>query len=228
MNKLFKILLTLFLILLVLVPISYFIAYPYINEIEIQFGKLNLYEISKKTYISLLTSVSPSPEKYKTVEFESDSIEESIQSKNIVLDSKLLEELNTTLTIDSALIHGRVFQGITSKTMDLGFWHFPLSKYPGQKGNSVIIGHRFFYLPPAENTFFNLDRVQIGDTIVLNHNEGEWKYIVTETRIVNDNDLSVLQDTEDYRLTLITCTPLWTSEKRLVIISKLDKLYQKV
>lgn len=70
--------------------------------------------------------------------------------------------------------------------------------------------------------------MQIGDTILLNHNEGEWKYIVTETRIVNDNDLSVLQNTEDYRLTLITCTPLWTSEKRLVIISKLDKLYQKV
>ncbi|HPQ79305.1 MAG TPA: sortase [Candidatus Dojkabacteria bacterium] len=228
MNKLLKIVLTFFLILLVLVPTFYFIAYPHLNEIGLQLKKLNIYDITKKTYISLLTTVSPSPDKYKIIEFGSDSIEESIQSKNIILENKLLEELDTTLTIDSALIYGRIFQGTSSKTMDLGFWHFPTSKYPGQKGNSVIIGHRFYYLPPAKNTFFNLDKVQIGDTILLSHNEGEWKYIVTETKIVNDNDLSVLQDTEDYRLTLITCTPLWTSEKRLVIISKLDKLYQKV
>ena len=112
--------------------------------------------------------------------------------------------------------------------MDSGFWHFPISKYPGQKGNAVIIGHRFLNLPPAKDTFFNLDKVKIGDEIVLKHDEGEWKYIVTEIKIVDENDISVVKDTDDYRLTLITCTPLWTSEKRLVVIAKLDKLYQKV
>jgi sortase A len=228
MKKPIKITLTLFLILLVLIPIFFFITYPFYNDIALKLKKLNIYDRTKETFITLLTTISPTPDKFKTEEFSADSIEESIKSTDIILDTKLLEELNTTLSIDNVLIEGRVFQGTSSQAMDSGFWHFPISKYPGQKGNAVIIGHRFLNLPPAKDTFFNLDKVKIGDEIVLKHDEGEWKYIVTEIKIVDENDISVVKDTDDYRLTLITCTPLWTSEKRLVVIAKLDKLYQKV
>ena len=228
MKKPIKITLTLFLILLVLIPIFFFITYPFYNDIALELKKLNIYDSTKESFITLLTTISPTPDKFKTEEFSADSIEESIKSTDIILDTKLLEELNTTLSIDNVLIEGRVFQGTSSQAMDSGFWHFPISKYPGQKGNAVIIGHRFLNLPPAKDTFFNLDKVKIGDEIVLKHDEGEWKYIVTEIKIVDENDISVVKDTDDYRLTLITCTPLWTSEKRLVVIAKLDKLYQKV
>lgn len=228
MKKPIKITLTLFLILLVLIPIFFFITYPFYNDIALKLKKLNIYDRTKESFITLLTTISPTPDKFKTEEFSADSIEESIKSTDIILDTKLLEELNTTLSIDNVLIEGRVFQGTSSQAMDSGFWHFPISKYPGQKGNAVIIGHRFLNLPPAKDTFFNLDKVKIGDEIVLKHDEGEWKYIVTEIKIVDENDISVVKDTDDYRLTLITCTPLWTSEKRLVVIAKLDKLYQKV
>ena len=228
MKKPIKITLTLFLILLVLTPIFFFITYPFYNDIALKLKNLNIYDRTKETFITLLTTISPTPDKFKTEEFSADSIEESIKSTDIILDTKLLEELNTTLSIDNVLIEGRVFQGTSSQAMDSGFWHFPISKYPGQKGNAVIIGHRFLNLPPAKDTFFNLDKVKIGDEIVLKHDEGEWKYIVTEIKIVDENDISVVKDTDDYRLTLITCTPLWTSEKRLVVIAKLDKLYQKV
>lgn len=228
MKKPIKITLTLFLILLVLTPIFFFITYPFYNDIALKLKKLNIYDRTKESFITLLTTISPTPDKFKTEEFSADSIEESIKSTDIILDTKLLEELNTTLSIDNVLIEGRVFQGTSSQAMDSGFWHFPISKYPGQKGNAVIIGHRFLNLPPAKDTFFNLDKVKIGDEIVLKHKEGEWRYIVTEIKVVDENDISVVKDTDDYRLTLITCTPLWTSEKRLVVIAKLDKLYQKV
>ena len=228
MKKPIKITLTLFLILLVLIPIFFFITYPFYNDIALELKKLNIYDSTKESFITLLTTISPTPDKFKTEEFSADSIEESIKSTDIILDTKLLEELNTTLSIDNVLIEGRVFQGTSSQAMDSGFWHFPISKYPGQKGNAVIIGHRFLNLPPAKDTFFNLAKVKIGDEIVMKHDEGEWKYIVTEIKIVDENDISVVKDTDDYRLTLITCTPLWTSEKRLVVIAKLDKLYQKV
>ena len=139
-----------------------------------------------------------------------------------------MEELNTTLLIDNINIEGKVLQGKSSLTMDEGLWHFPISAFPGEKGNMVIIGHRFMNLPPDRDTFFNLDQTKIGEKIVISHKEGEYTYIVVEKKEVQPNDISVIQKTEDYRLTLITCTPLWTSEKRLVIIAKLDKLYKKV
>ncbi len=228
MKKTVKIFITLLLILLVLIPIGIFLIYPNYNKIALLLKNLDFQSITKQTTVKLLTTISPTVDTFRKELFSEESIEESVKTKDIVLDSKILEELEATLHIESILVEGKIFQGASSKTIDTGFWHFPLSKFPGQKGNSVIIGHRFQHLPPAKNTFFNLDKVAIGDSIIIKHTEGEWKYIVTDIKIVDDNDLSVVRDTDDYRLTVITCTPLWTSQQRLVVTAKLDKLYQKV
>lgn len=228
MKKTIKTLITLFLILLVLIPIGIFLIYPNYNKIQLSVKDFDFYNLTKQTTVKLLTTISPPVDTFRQEVYAEGSIEESVRTKDIILDTKILEEIDATLFIDSISIEGKIYQGESSKTIDVGFWHFPLSKFPGQKGNAVIIGHRFQYLPPAKNTFFNLDKIAVGDEIVIKHNEGDWKYIVTETKVVDDNDLSVVRDSEDYRLTLITCTPLWTSEQRFVVIAKLDKLYQKV
>ncbi|HHX99068.1 TPA: sortase [Candidatus Dojkabacteria bacterium] len=228
MKKTIKTLITLFLILLVLIPIGIFLIYPNYNKIQLSVKDFDFYNLTKQTTVKLLTTISPPVDTFRQEVYAEGSIEESVRTKDIILDTKILEELDATLFIDSISIEGKIYQGESSKTIDVGFWHFPLSKFPGQKGNAVIIGHRFQYLPPAKNTFFNLDKIAIGDEIVIKHKEGDWKYVVTETKVVDDNDLSVVRDSDDYRLTLITCTPLWTSEQRFVVIAKLDKLYQKV
>jgi len=188
---------------------------------------INPYRTSKNIYMDFLSRISPTLEKFQIKVFAAGSIEESLD-ETLVLDRKILEEVHTNLNIDTANIAGRISEGTTSHAMLEGFWHFPTSVYPGQKGNAVVIGHRFQYLPPAKNTFFNLDKVKIGDSIKINQDEGIYTYIVTDIQIVEPNDVSILQKTDDYRLTLITCTPLWTSEQRLVITAKLDKLYKKV
>jgi LPXTG-site transpeptidase (sortase) family protein len=86
--------------------------------------------------------------------------------------------------------------------MNKGFWHFPSSNLPGQKGNMVVIGHRYAKLPPNKDTFFNLDKVKVGDKIEVVQNDNQFTYIVTETKVVEKNDISVLQDYSDYRITL--------------------------
>jgi len=142
-------------------------------------------------------------------------------SGNVAYD---LSKIHTTLTIDSVNIDGPVFSGEDAFTMDKGFWHFPLSKLPGERGNTVIIGHRFGKLPPATDTFFNLDLVKPGDQIVIAQDSGDLVYTVVETKVVEKTDRSILAPTTDYRLTLVTCHPLWTSDKRLVVVAKLDRV----
>lgn len=176
----------------------------------------------------VLTSVLPNQETFQERVLGYTSIEESLRDQNIVLDQKILEETNTLISIQNLNIEGPILQGESPLRMDDGFWHFPTSSLPGERGNVVIIGHRFMYLPPNKNTFFNLEDSKIGDEIEISSDIGAYTYIVVETRVIEPNELSVLEETDDYRLTLITCTPLWTSEKRLVIIAKLDKLYKKV
>ncbi len=219
---------TLFLILLVLTPILFFLLYPFYNDLTLATKEFNLYRITKEKTVTLLTEISPPQERYKEQILGATSIEESLSSTQVVLDQKLLEELNTRISIVDINVEGAIYQGESSLTMDKGFWHFPISKFPGEKGNVVIIGHRFLNLPPATDTFYNLDKIKIGDHIDITHSEGEYTYIVVETKEVESNDMSIIEQGDDYKLTLVTCTPLWTSEKRLVVIAKLDKLYKKV
>lgn len=228
MRKTTKIAITLFLILLILSPVFFFLIYPNYNDILTALNSLNFQALSKETTISILTQISPSKENYEERVLGYTSIEESLKNHEIILEEKILEDIETVLKIERLNIEGRILQGESSLRMDEGFWHFPISPFPGQKGNVVVIGHRFMELPPSKNTFFNLDQTRVGERIVITDDYGEYTYIVTDIIESEPNDMSAIKESNDFRLTLITCTPLWTSEKRLLIIGKLDKLYKKV
>ena len=227
-KKITKYLITIFLLLLITIPLGYFLIFPNYNTLIGSIQRLDTKRIAYDIYFSFLTEISPTKEQVlgtNSILVENSSIEEYLDD-SIEIDP-ILEKLNTQLHIDSVDIEGNIFQGINSKTMDKGFWHFPTSVYPGQKGNSVIISHRFLHVPPAKDTFFNLDKVKKGDSVVIEQENDKYTYIVSDVKIVEKNDVSVLQNSDDYQITLITCTPLWTSHQRLVVTGKLDKLYQK-
>jgi len=228
MKKLLKSIVTVILIALILTPLGYFIIYPNYNTLIGPIRRFDVQRSAQEVTFQILTQLVPTRDKVLGVSIESDNyqtIEESI-GDDFVLDEKFLENLNTKITINSIEVEGKVYEGIDSKTMDKGFWHFPISRLPGQKGNMVVIGHRYAKLPPNKDTFFNLDKVKVGDSIEVIQNNNQFTYIVTDTKIVEKNDVSILQDYSDYRITLVTCTPLWTANQRLVIVAKLDKLYK--
>lgn len=221
-------LITIPLLLVVLGPIIFLFLYANYNETVGTIKRVNAKRISYDIFFSFLTELSPTKEQVlgdQSILIEEGSIEEYIADIEEI--DPILEELNTKLLIDSISVEGDIFQGKDSKTMDKGFWHFPTSVYPGQQGNSVIIAHRYLHVPPAKDTFFNLDKVRKGDSIVVMQGNKSYTYIVSEVKVVEKNDISVLQDSTEHQITLITCTPLWTSHQRLAVVAKLDKLYQK-
>ncbi|MCD4756170.1 sortase [bacterium] len=227
-KSIYKYLITVFLLLLLFVPISYFLILPNYNILIGTFKRVDLKRYTYDICFSLLTTVAPTKEQIlgtSQILVEDVSIEEYLGEVEDI--DPILEKLNTKLEIESIGVKGNIFQGSDSNTLEKGFWHFPLSKYPGQKGNVVVISHRYLHIPPAKNTFFNLDKVRKGDSLFFTQEGNSYNYIVSEVKIVEKNDISVIQDSSDYRVTLITCTPLWTSHQRLVVIGKLDKLYQK-
>lgn len=95
---------------------------------------------------------------------------------------------------------------------------------PGQKGNTVLSGHSsndWFDMGDLKFVFANLDRLKKDDTIYANYEGTRYTYRVTDTTIVLPTELDALQiGTGKAMLTLITCTPLGTSEKRLLIYAE--------
>lgn len=232
--KLLKTIVSLILVLSVIGSIGFFIIYPHYTDFKIHAEEYNPERVSHNTMLQLLTTISPPNQAGIITDITTEtsleyiSPEEMIRLKNEGIVQFNLEAQNTTLTIDSANIAGNIVDGETAVEMDRGFWHFPLSSQPGKRGNTVIIAHRFLNLPPRTDTFFSLDTVKVGDKIIIEQDEGTYNYTIIQTKIVEKTDRSVLANTTDHRISLITCTPLWTSDQRLVIIGKLDKIYGNI
>lgn len=104
-----------------------------------------------------------------------------------------------------------------------GVVHYPGTALPGEKGNVVITGHSSFYAwDPGrfKDVFGLLHEVKPQDKIYLFHNQKRYTYEIFDIRVVKPTEIDVLGQTNDERLTLITCTPLGTNLKRLVVTAK--------
>jgi sortase A len=100
-----------------------------------------------------------------------------------------------------------------------GAWHLIESgtpdDYEGYK-NMVIGGHRYLNTS-GPNTFFNLDKLEQGDQILLYWSGWEYVYQVDKIYIVQPENVSILEDSQTQKLTLFTCNPLYSNKERLVV-----------
>ncbi len=84
------------------------------------------------------------------------------------------------IVIPKADVDWIVVEGVTPEDLRRGPGHIQGSAVPGQVGNAVISGHRTKNGAP----FYQLDRVERGDTITVETVIGTHTYEVVETRIV--------------------------------------------
>lgn len=107
-----------------------------------------------------------------------------------------------------------VREGSTSSVISSALGHVENTALPGQQGNCAIAGHRNYVF----GRYFNrLNEMEAGDIVEIETLDGTYTYTVTESFVVEPEEVSVLDQTEGYDLTLITCTPLFVGTHRLII-----------
>lgn len=131
--------------------------------------------------------------------------------------SKPIPEDNR-LVIPQMGLDATVNEGQYASTLKHGMWRRPRSSTPDKGGNTVIVGHRFTYKSPA--IFYHLDKIKENDEFALFWQGKEYKYVVKEIRVVQPTQTEIEENTAEPTLTLYTCTPMWTSKQRLVVIAK--------
>jgi sortase A len=116
-----------------------------------------------------------------------------------------------------------VEEGTNHKALRLGPGHLQNTPAPGELGNSVLSAHR--------DTFFrHIYELAKGDEIQVRRQGHTYVFEVTGKKIVEPDDLSVVKNTADARLTLITCYPTYyigPAPERLIVFSKLVKDAQR-
>ena len=83
-----------------------------------------------------------------------------------------------------------------AEALERGVLHYPLSPVPGQNGNVVIVGHssnNLFNRGKYKFAFVLLNRLEEGDTFMLNYNSKRYIYRVYTKKIVSPSEVSVLR-----------------------------------
>lgn len=88
------------------------------------------------------------------------------------------------------------------------------------KGPIFITGHSSYYWWDRglyKTVFANLDQLSSGDEIALAYNDIVYIYKVTETKVVDPSNVEVLDPVNKPVLTLMTCVPVGTNLRRLIV-----------
>jgi len=104
-----------------------------------------------------------------------------------------------------------------------GVVHYPGTAEPGDSGNVFITGHSSYYIWDSgryKDVFARLNQLEEGDDIVIYYDQQKYHYVVREKKEVQNDDISVLEQGDENILTLMTCSPVGTNFRRLVVIAE--------
>jgi len=127
------------------------------------------------------------------------------------------------------VIDGKTYRQWETADNQVG-WH-NLSAKLGEVGNTVLAGHSDIYA----KVFQNLKDVKVGDTVIAYDAGQPYYYVVTDTVLVKEKDVSIEQrlanarwidDTDDERITMVTCAQPGATHRLIVVARPLVLVQQ--
>lgn len=102
-----------------------------------------------------------------------------------------------------------------------GVVHYPGTAKPGQNGNVFITGHSSYYpWDPGQfkDVFALLGQLDPGDRFYLYYDQSKYVYEINNKFEVQPGNVGVLEQPTDKKIaTLMTCTPVGTTLRRLIL-----------
>ena len=150
--------------------------------------------------------------------------QEELQGANQERHYELLPGAVMGLTIHSIGVYNApVFDSDSQWALATGVAHVPETSLPWSQSaqrNVYLAGHRMGYRETwSRMIFYNLDKLKEGDKVVLKDRTGRpYEYRVSETFLAEPADSWVMGQVRGRDMvTLQTCTPIPTFEKRLIV-----------
>ena len=109
-------------------------------------------------------------------------------------------------------------------SLEQGVVHYPGTAKPGQAGNFFVTGHSSYYPWATGNyktVFARLHTLNVDDEYWVYYGGDKHRYIVRSVFEVKPSNVDVLDQPANRRLsTLMTCTPVGTTLRRLIITAE--------
>ncbi len=127
-------------------------------------------------------------------------------------------EQPTRIVVKSIGVDAPVVEGDDWEQLKKGVGHHLRTANPGERGNMVLSAHNDVY----GEIFRSLEKIELKDEILVYSGSRVFRYVVTQKRIIEPTEVSVMYPTSDPTATLITCHPYLVDNKRLVVIAELQ------
>lgn len=93
-----------------------------------------------------------------------------------------------------------IVEGTHEDELDRGVGHYEGTAYPLQNEQIVLSGHR-------DTVFRRMGELEIGDKLIIKMEYGDFTYEITETKIVDADDRTIIVPHGEEVLTVTTCYP---------------------
>ena len=117
------------------------------------------------------------------------------------------------INIDAAAVEGTDWESLKK-----GVGHYLGSANPGERGNLVLAAHNDVF----GEIFRDLDQLKPGDEVIVYTADQRYRYLITETRIVEPTAVEVMDPTREPTVTLISCYPYLVDTQRIVVFGQLQ------
>lgn len=134
--------------------------------------------------------------------YSDDNVQNRIETQDTTTNDDLMlqidgERVLGVIKIDKINYEGLIYEGTSLNTLDKGIGHFENSPY--LEGNVCLAGHNY------SGVWKNLHTLENGDTITYTCFLGSKEYEVNNIQEINETDWTLLENTDENYLTLITC-----------------------
>ena len=121
------------------------------------------------------------------------------------------------ITVPRLGVDEPLHQGMSLTMINRGPSHWPGTAEPGQVGNMVLAGHRTTYSRP----FYDLDLIEPGDEMIIEHEGETHTYLAVETEIVGPDAMWIADQDYEFTATTFACHPKGSARQRIVVFWQL-------
>lgn len=173
--------------------ISLIVAFLFV--IAISYCAVSLGKEKFKMATDLLQVITVVPEKVEAIE--------PVLEGDVLVNYPTIGSKYADIKIESIDLNLPVYYGASYTILKSGIAHDDTSYFPGEGGSIIMAGHNF------KSFLANLPKAKKGDIIELDTIYGTFKYKITNTKIVNENNVDEVPiQKEKEILMLYTCWPI--------------------
>jgi LPXTG-site transpeptidase (sortase) family protein len=136
-----------------------------------------------------------------------------------------------SLAVSAPIVWSQIEQeAAIQHDLESGIVHYPGTTFPGLRGNSYMTGHSSYYTWSSSSyktIFKDLGKLEPGNKILIklnfaNGTVAELTYRVTSNEVVETSDPRLFREYEGFELTLVTCWPIGTDWKRVMVKAEME------